>query len=51
MNVEKILKSSQTLRVVTELNKLQDVNDEEVTLEKKKEDKKGGQVKWLSEVN
>jgi hypothetical protein len=27
------------------------VNEEEVTLEKKKEEKKSSQLKWLSEVN
>ncbi len=50
-NVEKLLKSSQTARAVSELHKLQDVNEEEVTLEKKKEEKKNSQLKWLSEVN
>ena len=34
-----------------QLHKLQDVNEEEVTLEKKKEDKSSSQLKWLSEVN
>ena len=34
-----------------QLHKLQDVNEEEVTLEKKKEDKNNSQLKWLSEVN
>ena len=50
-NVEKLFKSSQTVRAVLELHKLQDVNKEEVTLEKKKEEKKNSQLKWLSEVN
>ena len=45
-NVEKLFKSSQTARAVSELHKLQDVNEEEVTLEKK-----NSQLKWLSEVN
>jgi dynein heavy chain 1 len=36
LNVEKILKSSNTTRAIYELNKLQDVNEEQVTLEKKK---------------
>jgi hypothetical protein len=31
-NVEKLLKSAQTTRAVTELHKLQDLNEEEVTL-------------------
>lgn len=31
-NVEKLLKSSETARAISELHKLQDVNDEEVTL-------------------
>jgi hypothetical protein len=42
---------SETTRAITELHKLQDVNEEEVTLEKKKEEKKSSQLKWLSEVN
>ena len=50
-NVEKILKSQQTSRTVNKLYQLQDVNEEQVTLEKKKEDKKNKQVKWLSDVN
>lgn len=33
------------------MHKLQDVNEEEVTLEKKKEEKNNSQLKWLSEVN
>lgn len=49
--VQKILKSEQTSRVINQLFKLQDVNEEQVTLEKKKEEKKNKQVKWLSEVN
>ena len=36
---------------MNELYKLQDVNEEQVTLEKKKEDKKNKQLKWLSEVS
>ena len=51
MNVEKILKTEQTSRTVSKLYKLQDVNEEQVTLEKKSEEKEGKQVKWLSEVN
>lgn len=51
MNVEKILKTEQTNRTVSKLYKLQDVNEEQVTLEKKSEEKEGKQVKWLSEVN
>ena len=50
-NVEKLLKSAQTARAVSELHKLQDVNEEEVTLEKKKEENQNSQLKWLSEVN
>lgn len=50
-NVEKILKTQETNRTVNSLYKLQDVNEEQVTLEKKKEEKKNKQVKWLSEVN
>jgi len=45
------LKTAQTNRVIYQLHKLQDVNEEEVTLEKKKEEKKSSQLKWLSEVN
>lgn len=37
LNVEKILKSEQTARTVHKLYKLQDVNEEQVTLEKKSE--------------
>lgn len=51
LNVEKILKSEQTARTVHKLYKLQDVNEEQVTLEKKSEEKQGQQLKWLSEVN
>lgn len=36
---------------MNKLYQLQDVNEEQVTLEKKKEDKKNKQVKWLSDVN
>jgi dynein heavy chain 1 len=36
---------------VNKLYQLQDVNEEQVTLEKKKEDKKNKQLKWLSDVN
>ena len=49
--VEKILKSEQIGRALSELYRLQDVNEEQVTLEKKKEEKKNQQLKWLSEVN
>ena len=47
-NVEKILKADQTTRAINELIRLQDVNEEQVTLEKKKEEKKNKQLKWLS---
>jgi dynein heavy chain 1 len=39
LNVEKILKTEQTSRTVSKLYKLQDVNEEQVTLEKKSEEK------------
>ena len=50
-NVERLFKSSQTAGAVLELHKLQDMNKEEVTLEKKKEENNNSQLKWLSEVN
>ena len=51
VTVEKILKTQQTNRTINEVYRLQDVNEEQVTLEKKKEDKQNKQLKWLEEVN
>jgi hypothetical protein len=37
--------------VISELYRLLDVNEEQVSLEKKKEEKKSLQLRWLSEVS
>ena len=51
VNVEKILKSQQTERMMSMLFKLQDVNEEQVTLSKKKKQEGSEQVAWLKEVH
>jgi hypothetical protein len=53
VNVEKILKSQQTERAMGQLFRLQDVNEEQVTLTKSKKKQDGGsaQVAWLKEVH
>lgn len=51
VNVEKILKTQQTERMASMLFKLQDVNEEQVTLSKKKKQEGSEQVAWLKEVH
>lgn len=50
VNVEKILKSQETERAMSQLFRLQDVNEEQVTLTKKKKQEGSEQVAWLKEV-